>query len=344
MNERIFCETNDYMGAIRDTKQWKCIGRGGYFMWDEPILPETFSVIRKMIDDCECECPGVLPFTVANPSYNPRCSWEKKEYAPYIDRFLDEVEPCQAAFDHYPIGVPWWKNDDRQLDDSTMWSDIAVVSRAAARRDIPFWFTYQAHHYPWHAVPYTFKHTMARCMAHAGILNGAKGVEAYVEWDGWIDPQTGGKGTYFEEQKRLNSELAALGNTLMALSCLRVIHDETLLPDHPSMEGLRTPISESELLDGSPLPARISVSEHTDAYGNRYLMVLNRDYDEAQHIALNLKNASHIYEVCRDSGEQEMIYENATWFWTQIAPGDLHLYRIQPAEETPFLLDYYLDK
>ena len=107
---------------------------------------------------------------------------------------------------------------------------------------------------------------MTRAMAHAGILHGAKALECYSEFNGFVDPTTGMPGRYFEEQKRLNSELKALGNTLMALTCLRVIHDDMLLPDDPSMEGLRTTMEDSELVDGALTP-RLSISEHPDAHG-----------------------------------------------------------------------------
>lgn len=46
--KNIFCETNDYPGAIEDTKQWNCIK--GYIMWDEPISPEHLEETRRMID------------------------------------------------------------------------------------------------------------------------------------------------------------------------------------------------------------------------------------------------------------------------------------------------------
>ena len=131
----------------------------------------------------------------------------------------------------------------------------------------------------------------------------------------------------------------------MALECLRVIHDDSLLPDHPSMEGLRTPLEESELLDNEkPLGTRISISEHKDAYGHKYLMVLNRDYDSPQLVRLVFKNPSHVYEVSKEDGEERFIFETATQINLDFEPGDLRLFRIQSAEETPYTLEYYLDK
>ena len=102
-------------------------------------------------------------------------------------------------------------------------------------------------------------------------------------------------------------------------------------------------MSESELLEGELRP-RLSVSEHHDAYGNRYLMVLNRDYETDSHAQLTLKNPSHVYKVSRVDGEQEMVYYNTKKIQLHLAPGTLELYRIQPGEEKPFTVEYYLEK
>lgn len=338
--KNIFCETNDYKGVIEDTGRWKCIK--GYCMWDEPILQEHLEETRRMIDHCEQVRPDLLPYTVANPDYHKLCCWKDQAYAPYIDRFLDTVDPAQMSFDHYPIGRSEY-DPTLQLDNSTMWSNLEIVRRAAGKRNIPMYFWYQGQRFPWHKIYYTFHFNMARAMAHAGVLHGVKGLECYIEFDGFIDPATGGRGAFFEEQKRLNEELAALGNTLMALECDRVIHDETLLPDHPAMEGLRTSVKEGELVEGGLVP-RTSISEHTDAYGNRYLMVLNRDFEQTATLSLKLKKLSHVYEVSKEDGEQRMIGQAVEKLPVSLTPGDLKLYRIQDADGEPFTIEYYLDK
>lgn len=338
--KNIFCETNDYKGAIEDTKQWKSIK--GYCMWDEPILMEHLEETRRMIDYCESVRPDVLPYTVADPSYNKLVDRDYNGYANYIDAFLDTIDPAQMSFDYYPIGKPEYDHA-LQLDNSAMWSDLEIVRRASQKRDVPFWFYYQGQRFTWHKVYYTFGFNMARAMAHAGILHGAKALECYTEFNGFVDPTTGKPGMFFEEQQRLNRELKKLGNTLMALTCLRVIHDDMLLPDDPSMEGLRTTMEESELVEGALTP-RISISEHTDAHGNKYLMVLNRDYEHDASLSLKLKNMSNVYEVSKKDGDQYLAFDHARAIPVYLAPGDLALYRIQNADEEHFTIEYYLNK
>ena len=336
------CPSNDYENAMRETAKWNSVA--GYIMWDEPILDEHLAETRRMIDYCEKTYPDMLPYTVANPDYLALCRWQDNAYVPYIKKFIEVLDPAQMDFDYYPIGKPEY-DPVQQLDNSTMWSSLEIVRRAAAEKEIPFWFYYQAQHFPWHKINYTFSFPMARAMAFGAVLHGVKALSCYTEFDGYVDSKTGGHGQYFDAQKRLNDDLHNLGHTLMALTCLRVIHDESLLPDHPTMEGYRTPLAESALLDAEkPLPRRISVSEHTDAYGNQYLMVLNRDYENEAHISLSLKAPCHAYEVSKADGEQHFQYENTAHLPLTLAPGDLALYRLQPATEVPFTLEYYLDK
>ena len=338
--ENIFCAKDDFKGVMDDMRMWKSVI--GYCLWDEPVYDETMRFVHEKIEECEREQPGALPFTVANPSDYRMFMWKDDNYTGYIQRFGDIIDPAQFSFDHYPVGKKCY-NEENQLDDSEMWCDMETVRRAAAERNIPFWFYYQGHRYPFHKRQYRFTFPMARSMANAGILHGAKALSAYIESDGPINSDDGGKGVFFEEYKKMNREISNLGNTLMALECIRVIHDDSLLPDCPYMENLRTPMSDSELLDGT-LPYRVSVSEHKDGYGNRYLMVLNRDFDLDTNIDLKLKNKSNVYKVSKESGEEALVFENAAILNVRLEPGELSLYRIQSADEEAHTIEYYLQK
>ena len=335
-----FCETNDLAGAMDQMRAWKCIA--GYYVWDEPTTEEQMHIVHDMIDLVEQDAPEKLPFTVANPSYHPMIRWDEGKYAPYIDHFADIIDPPQLSFDYYPIGTREYSTD-KQLDGSHLWHDLEIVRRAALARDLPMWYYYQGQKYHFHKYEYAFTAEMARVLANAGILHGVKGLQSYTEFEGPVNPEDGGRGVFFEETKQYNSEIRAMNNTLMALTCDRVIHDSTLLSDCTVMAALRTPMEESELLTGELRP-RLSISEHHDAYGNRYLMVLNRDYEKTAHAQLSLKNPSHVYKVSREDGEQRMVYFNAAKLQVCLTPGTLELYRIQPGEEEPFTVEYYLEK
>ena len=338
--QNVFCEKSDLEGVMDELRPWHSVA--GFYMWDEPCLEDQMRETRRLIDLCEERYPEKLAFTVANPSYHPHFRWDEGKYAPYIDRFADIIDPAQLSFDYYPVGMGEY-DEEKQLDLSHMWHDLEVVRRAAARREMPMWFYYQGQKYHFHRREYHFHHGMARMMAWAGVLHGVKGLQCYTEFEGPVNPEDGGPGVFFHEQKQLHSEIRALNDTLMALSCDRVIHDSTLLPGCTVMDQWRTPMAESELLE-EDLRYRLSISEHHDAYGNRYLMVLNRDYERDNHAQLTLKNPSHVYKVSREDGEQRPMYLNAKKMQLHLEPGTLELYRIQPGEEEPFTVEYYLEK
>jgi len=338
--KNVFCERNDLLGAMRDTAHWRPII--GYFMWDEPTTDEQLAITAQMITDCEKERPGMLPFTVALPSYHPRTHWEDGAYAPYIDRFINIIDPAQMSFDYYPIGLTPY-DEKIQLDESLFWCDLETVRRAAQKKGIPFWFCYQGHKFHFYRYNVDFTYPMVRMMANAGILHGVVQLTCYTEFQGMVDPETGGPGVYFEEHKKDLAKIHALGNTLMALTCERVIHDDSLLPDSPYMKDLRATMRDSVLLTGN-LPHRISVSEHSDAYGNRYLMVLNRNYAADTSFMLKLKNASNVYRVSDEDGKQRLVFEDSETLVGYLPAGGLALYRIQPADEEAYTVEYYLCK
>ena len=196
-NKNIFCETNDYAGVIGDLEPWKCVK--SLCLWDEPILEEHMQETHRMIEYCEKVRPEMLPYTVANPDYCRVFEGDLALYTAYIQKYLDIIDPAQMSFDYYPIGRSCY-DPARQLDNSTMWIDLELVRREAQQRNIPFWFWYQAHRFHFHKIYYTYDFAMTRSMAYAGILHGIKAAECYSEFDGYIDPATGGPGVDFEAQ------------------------------------------------------------------------------------------------------------------------------------------------
>ena len=131
----------------------------------------------------------------------------------------------------------------------------------------------------------------------------------------------------------------------MALECHRVLHDpsvQILGKYAEEWEQLAASMEESELLEGE-LPARISVSELSDAYGHKYLLVLNRDYRMENHFCLKLKEPSCIYRVSEKDGLEYQVCDGAK-LRGHLTAGSIALYRIQPVEKEQYLLEYYLEK
>lgn len=331
-----FHSETDIRKVIAEKRKWNSVV--GYYIWDEPFFEEQFEICRKLTDDCENEDSTALAFTVANPSYNPYFKWEGNAYPAYVERYADIIDPPVLSFDYYPIGRPE-QNEEVQLDNSPMWCDLAAVKRVADLRKIPFWFYYQGVNFQ-DAPLFTFP--MIRLSMYAGAMYGAKALQHYCSTDSIVDAD-GNRLPFFEPQKQINAEFKALGDTLMALECKRVFHDDSCLVDFEPMKQYVQPLSDSAFLS-EKLPYRTSIGEFEDSYGNLYMMVLNRDYLTDKTVKLKLNNDYRVYEVNRDDGMQYVKNDSADMLSLDLEAGDAVLLRLQPAEEEAFTVEYRLVK
>lgn len=334
--ESSFRGDTDIRKVIAEKRIWKSVV--GYYIWDEPFFEEQFEICRKLTDDCENEDETALAFTVANPSYNPYFKWQDNAFPAYIKRFADAIDPPVLSFDYYPIGRPE-QNEEVQLDNSPMWCDLAAVKRVADLRKMPFWFYYQGVNFQ-NAPLFTF--SMVRLSMYAGAMYGAKALQHFCSIDAIVDID-GTRLPFFEPQKQINAEFKALGDTLMALECKHVFHDTSCLPDFEPMKQYAERLSDSAFL-ADKLPYRTSVGEFGDSYGNRYMMVLNRDYLSDKTVTLKLNKSYRVYEVSRHDGLQYVKNDCTDIVSLHLKAGDAALLRLQPAEDNAFTVEYRLVK
>ncbi|MBQ8402206.1 MAG: hypothetical protein IJX14_09790 [Clostridia bacterium] len=310
----------------------------GYYIWDEPYMEEQLVEARRVVDLFQKEDPARCPFTVAIPSYNDKFTWKNGEFAGYLYRYVNIIDPPMLSLDYYPIGLPGY-TDEKQLDDSLMWCDLGVMRQLCKRYNMPLWFYYQAVNLHKYA---HFEFPMVRMMMYAAVLYGAKALQQFTCVGSVID-EKGQKSIFFDETRAIHAELKKLGNTLMALDSRYVFHSEDLLPSSPYMTGLSDDITDSQVLSG-PLQDRVSVGELEDKYGNTYLVILNRDFTVEKAVELALQKEYRIYEVSRETGRQSVICDSTDRFTITLAPGDAVLVRVQDAAEEAFTAEYRLEK
>lgn len=313
----------------------------GYYLWDQPFWDEELEEARRIIDLFQREDPQRLPFSVAVPSYNEYATWENGEFPAYLEKYTKVIDPPILSLDYYPIGLISYHRytDHKQLDDSLLWCDLGLLRLLGRKYHIPLWFYYQGmnlHEYD------HFEFPMVRAQMYAAALYGCKALQQFTAVGSVID-EKGDKGVFFEEQKQIHTEFRKLGNTLMALENRYVFHSSDVLPGVPFFEGLSDSLKDSNLLCGT-LPKRVSVGELSDAYGNEYLMVLNRDFTAKKTVNLSLKKTFRLYEVSRQSGKQVMVNDGTRTLSVSLDKGDAVLYRLQDASEEAFTVEYRLEK
>ena len=336
MQHHRFFENNGLAGVINELRKYKRVV--GYYIWDEPYLDDQLADTRELMDVCQREAPHLLPFTVAIPSYNNKFTWGNGEFPAYLERFVTTIDPPMLSLDYYPVGMGT-HNETVQFDRTNMWSDLGLMKKLGEKYDMPIWFYYQGQNL--HNVEF-FIFPMVRAMMYAGVLYGAKGLQHYTA-RGAIITNDGDKDIFFEDQKAIHVEFKNLGDTLMAINCKRVIHDESLKPACEMFAELHNTIEESAYLTGK-LQNRISVSEYEDEYGNGYMLILNRDYMESKTVTLELNGNYRIYEVSKEDGLQYVKSDSTNKIEVDLIPGDAVLYRLQKAEEEAFTIEYKLNK
>ena len=277
--------------------------------------------------------PEKLPFTVAIPSYNTDYTWQNGKFTDYLTDYVETIDPPVLSLDYYPYGLPGY-NDDEQLDNSLFWCDLGLMRVLCKKYSLPLWFYYQAVNLYKYA---HFEFEMVRCQMYAAALYGAKGLQSYTAV-GSVITESGEPDVFFNETKQIHSEFDALGNTLMALDSYAVYHSPELLSGSPYIDGLADDISDSDVLT-CPLDFRISVGELRDEYGNRYFMVLNRDFTVEKSTSIKLKRPMRRYDVSRIDGSQSYIGVIDSIDLT-LAPGDAALIRLQETNDEPFTCEY----
>ena len=336
----------------------------GYYVWDEPQTDAHMAEARRQMDILQELAPEALLFTCAVPDYNRNPdragalddvsnglgdTWENGRYVPYIERFAEKMDPPVMSFDYYPVGNYFnvWPGHtysyENQLDDSFMLLTMAVSRDVALRKNIPFWFYYQGYKLYKCTKEEDFIFPMVRCFMYAAVLYGAKGLQNYAtgeKGNRFLNPD-GTKGDFYEEQKKVNFEIVNLGNTLMALTSKLIIHSSDLLPGCEYTKPYFNSVEESEIFKGE-LPKRCSIGELEDDYGNRYAVILNRDYEKDVEFKLSLKDNFRVYEVSKADGKQRVIYDNTNEISVKLQGGDACLYRFQKASEEAFTVEYEL--
>ena len=321
----------------------------GYYVWDEPYTDKQFTEARRQSDILNKYDSQALLFSVLCPSYNPGPTWEAGEYSQCFEEYVNRMDPPVLSFDFYPYGdcceiyKGYAYDEEKQLDNSVMWLDLATARKLAKKYKLPFWFYYQADAKVHNTKRLTFP--MIRVGMYIAMMNGAKGLQCYQasgrEAEGNLLQKSGEKGRYFEETKHTYQMIKNLGRTLLALESKLVYHSDDIVPYGPHADiykGMDDSVADSNILTGN-LPKRTSVGELEDEYGNRYLMIVNRDVEKGLHAVLPMKEAFRVYEVSKDDGKQKVLGENMAELPIDLQPGDGILVRIQPqAEEASSIL------
>ncbi len=327
-----------YVGFTRKFRHF-----AGYYVWDEPLSTEKIRDAASQVAAIENADPGRLPFTVAIPSYNRSKTWKNGLFEGYLREYTETISPAVLSLDFYPF---WNKKEvtpEAQLDGSELFLDIGLLRELSLEHGIPMWFYFQTQDDPGKYIYRKLTPAQVRVQQYNALMYGAVGLQNYNVYNGALTSD-GSRGPLFFSTKELNSRSYQLGKTLTALRSEAVFHSPELLRGRAEFDRFRRPLSDSGILADGELPFRISAGEFSDSEGNRYLFVLNRDYELAAGFGLALKKNFRVYEVSKEDGMQRVLNDGTDMLRLSLQPGDAVLLRFQDAAEQPFLIDYVLKK
>lgn len=323
-------------GYVEKLKKYRRVF--GYYVWDEPYKPDDTRKAALHTNVIEEMDPERCPFSVAIPSYNDTYTYKNGLFDGYMERYVTEIDPPVMSLDFYPFSMH--PNDETQLDNCNVYKDLFLMRKWGKEKQLPLWFYYQG-------TPELGDCTLTGwqmdVQVNYALLYGAKAVQHYTA-AGCVLNEDSTKGDYFEITKGINRRLRQWGRTLMALESTGVYHsDEVLKDDADFRTKYCDDFADSAFFNGE-LQNRVSVGEFADGYGNRFAMVLNRDYTRSRDIKIELKNEMRVYEISAVDGLQKVYSETADSLAMRLKPGQARFFRLQNAAEEAYFVDYILEK
>lgn len=325
---------------VEYTKKYKHVV--GYYVWDEPYVDEKINAAAEQVQILEDLDPDRLPFTVAIPCYNDKWTWVNGLFEGYLRKYTETINPPVLSLDHYAFGHNKPERP-RQLDNSKLFLDLALMRKICLEKKIPMWFYFQTQDGPGDYGYINFSPEKVRTQMFLALLHGAVGLQNYNVYNGAITEDAEMGPLYFST-KDMNHRCHQLGRTFMALTSVGLFHSPEVMDENPAYDQFRQSLSESEVLADENLPFRCSAGEFVDSENNRYMLIQNRDYFEKRTFNLNLKKEFRIYEVSQKDGDQSVLEDRTRALTLSLEPGDAALLRFQDADEEAYLIDYVLRK
>jgi hypothetical protein len=241
-------------------------GCWGYLLVDEPNA-SAFPELGRRVAELRQARPGRLAYINLFPNYASPAQLGTVTYEEHVARFMREVQPDVLSMDHYPAMRPDSDTRDAYCTNlETMW-------RHAHAAGVPFWNYF-------YSMPFNDRldptEAQLRWQIFTAAAYGARGVLYFCYWTpgkgnagtgefpkgGAILTAEGRKTRHYDEARRINAELKALGPTLMQLTSTEVRRVNTgVAPRLPADEQPRAqrgthPDRPAQRADPRHLPAR----------------------------------------------------------------------------------------
>lgn len=263
----------------------------GFFLKDEPNSRD-FPALAHVNQRLLALDPKGVPYINLFPTYATQEQLGNPTYEEHVEQFLTIVKPKVLSYDHYAL----LQGRDRP----DYFLNMEIIRAKALKYGVPFWFILlSTPHYGYR----TPSEGDLRWQVFTALAYGAKGIMYFTYWTvnekGWGDGIIKSDGTRterYEIVKAINSEVKALGETLLQLTSRKVYHTTAQTPIGASPPDKNAWVQKVEGGD-------LVVGELQDAEGKPFLFVTNASHDEAVEATVNLRaKVKAIHEVSKSAG------------------------------------------
>lgn len=271
----------------------------GYFITNEPSA-DLFPALGKVSQELQRQDPKHLPYINLFPTYASPQQLGTPTYAEHLDRYLRIVKPAVLSYDHYAM----MKDGSDRVD---YFENLGLIREYGLRYGVP----------PWNIIlslPHlAYRDPTAaemRWQVYTSLAYGMKGLMWFTYWTmpGWeeefggaaiVNPK-GEPARLYPIVKQVNGEARTLGKTLLGLTSTGVFHTGSI-PRGAMRLGTDAPI---QLPDDLPL----LIGFFTDAKGQQYAMVVNRDHAKPAEVTLALKpHVTGLTEISAADGTDQPV-------------------------------------
>jgi hypothetical protein len=338
VNDRTNKNIKEYLIDFNDESVY------GWYIWDEPgINREPCSPFRLVPNDDNEDINRMTKQIRSDSSYNNKLDFvnlfprywdvtpDAGAYENYIEAYISsqEYKPRLLCIDHYPLLT---KEHGGFRQD--YFSNLDIARKKANDHNIPLWMIVLSSGHLGYKNP-TFEEISFQVFS--ALAYGAKGIGYFlysksmemVGYKSWILEENVDNlnvpdslhGPLFVPVKKLNAQVQILGDTLLNLKSIEVIHSS----DYPNKQK---DISESVLrldkthsfirsiktADGTNIDPKVLIgilkNREADKNEGTYLMVVNKNVTDKIFVDILLNDVSRIYIINKNTGESKFIYES----------------------------------
>jgi hypothetical protein len=312
----------------------------GFILSDEPTSVD-FPQLAYQNQRILARNPKLIPFMNLNPTYAPLYWLGTKTYEEYVEKFVTTVKPKVISFDHYALFTDGMRPE--------YYENLQIIRRVSLRHSIPFWYVLLSTPLWPDKIPGPGEPRLAgpyrdpsegdlRWQVYTSLAYGAQGLvyftyyppdpqpgihfgDAIIKHDGTRDPK-------YWIVKQINSEVNALGQTLLRLTSTNVYH---IAHGEPLPPGTISPPKAA--LIPSTTAGNLVVGEFTGPKGTQYILLANAScsvpFDGDIVFSSAVKKLAEVPKTPGRKLKWQSLPKDKILHTQHLAPGDGRLFEVK---------------